>query len=77
MTVAVNPKLAPVDPALMRVDEEMLTFMAKHFARFKKRPPYSLEDLVKAHYLMRPPSAPPGMRYFVDTTLVCITLTHE
>lgn len=77
LSVAVNPKMAPVDPAIMRVDEEMLTFMARHFAQFKKRPPHSLDELVKAHYLMRPPSPPPGMRYFVDTALVCVTLTNE
>ena len=66
MTVPVNPKMAPVDPAIMRVDEEMLTFMAKHFAHYKKRAPFNLEEPVKARYLARVPVPPPGTRYFVD-----------
>lgn len=77
LTVPVNPKMAPVDPAVMRVDEEMLTFMAKHYAKFRKRPPLSLEELVKAHYLMRVPSPPPGMRYTVDPLLICVTLARD
>lgn len=77
MTVPVNPRMAPVDPAITRVDAEMLTFMARHYAQFRKHPPRSLDELVKAHYLMRVPSPPPGMCYRVDPHLVCVTLTRD
>jgi PBP1b-binding outer membrane lipoprotein LpoB len=77
MTVPVNPKMAPIDPAMMRVDEQMLTFMAKHFAHYKKRPPFNIEELVKAHYLARVPVPPPGTRYFVDMSSVSVTLTQD
>lgn len=68
---------APAAPANPEVDLKALNEAVQAFALGQLKDPATLEDLVKAGFMKRLPSPPPGKKYVLDAKKSAVLLVDQ